>query len=139
MLSPDWCWLWKALYFINHLIRNHFAFMLIYEIILLFKTQPPCIYLLNKGQFVWKREIMAFVKREFKPIVQHRSPCCFKQLFQILAKWKGQVYINIKEHRGSHYPLLYSVSEVKVCLKNISLQSISLLTNVTLNGHFTAD
>ena len=64
MWLPNWCCLGKALHFINYLKRNHFVFMLIYEIFLLCKTQPTCLFT-GWRSVPWvykKREIITIVK-----------------------------------------------------------------------------
>lgn len=120
-LLPGWCCFWKALHFINYLKRNHFVFMLICDIFLPFGRKIAHAYLLNTGQTVWKREIMAILIRELEPLLKHRSPCCFKQLFQMLVKWKGQNHITIKEHKGSHYPPISTVRSQPVFKAHLSI------------------
>lgn len=78
-------------------------------------------YLLNRGQSVRKREITAIVIKEFEPILQHRSPCCFKQLFQMLVKWKGQNHDAVKQHKGSHYPPASTVRSQPVFKAHLSI------------------
>lgn len=59
--------------------------------------------------------------QNLEPLLKPRSPCCFRQLFQMWVKWKGQNCVARREHKGSHYPPASAVRRQPVFKPHLSV------------------
>lgn len=104
-----------------------------------FGTKPAFAYFLNMGQSVWKKRNLSHCHNKtlnhywnlgLHVVLNNYFKCWSNEKVKTVSPWKSTKVLIILQL------LLLGDS---LCLRHISPQSLSLLTNVILNGHFTAD